>query len=108
MASPFSYSCFFSQKLVIVPKGAPTSCSRRPPCGRDPGDRLPWQYTLLPHDVDLLERQTLGLRNTEEHVEPCKAQTTNKHVPVVEVDGIGDERREESQQETPDPIGRDR
>ena len=70
----------------------------------NPLSRLPWQGTLHPHRVDILQGQTFGLWDKEEPIEEGEHQTAHEDETVREVDGTSDEWSEEGNQETPDPV----
>ncbi|KAH3661934.1 hypothetical protein OGAPHI_006113 [Ogataea philodendri] len=56
--------------------------------------------------VDLLQSKTLGFRNERKHKEDTEQRAAKEDKAVGKVDGVGDERREEGNQESPDPVGR--
>jgi hypothetical protein len=66
---------------------------------------LPRRHMVHVHPVDLLEGATLALNHAEVYDEGGDQQTAREDIPIREVDGAGDERGEEAQQEVPEPVG---
>lgn len=58
------------------------------------------------HGVDLLERSSLAFADEEEDNKCGGKVASSEDVSVPEVDGAGDVRREESNQEIPCPVRR--
>ena len=67
---------------------------------------LPGSNLADVHVVELLEGTALAFDDEEVHDEDAREETAGKHVTVPEVDGAGDEGREETDQEVPGPVGR--
>lgn len=67
--------------------------------------RSPWDNSGSVHLVNLLQSQTLGLIDKEEDKEDRECKTSREDVTVSEVDGSGDERSEEGQEEVSQPVG---
>ena len=69
--------------------------------GWNPGGGLPGQGTLLPHLVDLVQGQTLGLWDNEEDEEPGQDHATHEDITVTETNGTSNESGKEGDQEIP-------
>lgn len=66
---------------------------------------LPWDDIVDVHPVELLEGTAATFDDEEIDDEDGDEQTAGKDIPVGEVDLVGDERGEETDQEVPEPIG---
>ena len=66
---------------------------------------LPWGNVVDVHPVEFLEGTATTFDDTEVDDEDSKEETPGEHVTVGKVDFVGDERREESNQEIPQPVG---
>ena len=73
--------------------------------GRSPVGALPGGHVQHVHGVDFLEGATLGLVDEEEHDEDTGQAAAGEDVAVGEVNGTGDERGEEGDEEVPGPVG---
>ena len=70
-----------------------------------PAGTLPGLDVQHVHGVDFLEGTALGLVDEEEHDEDGGETASSKYIAVAKVNRVGDERREERDEEVPGPVG---
>jgi hypothetical protein len=70
----------------------------------DPFRTLSRRHSLNVHGIQFLQSPALALQHEEIHNGSCRQVAAGEDVSILEVDGFGNEGREERDEEVPDPV----